>query len=160
MTWEWPTHQTGSKKEADTAHVIWFILPWPGHPSDRCLEWGPQGPLTSRNSLVQRKRDWTPGPSFWTGILALPHNSCKTAGKVTQPLCASKTSPVKGWMRMNGSYMKVLEHCLVHKECCCCCYVTWVVSDSVRPHRWQPTRLPHPWDSPCKNTGVGCHFLL
>ena len=30
----------------------------------------------------------------------------------------------------------------------------------VRPHRWQPTRLPHPWDSPGKNTGVGCHFLL
>ena len=27
-------------------------------------------------------------------------------------------------------------------------------------HRWQPTTLPHPWDSPGKNTGVGCHFLL
>ena len=35
-----------------------------------------------------------------------------------------------------------------------------VVSDSVRPHRWQLTRLPRPWDSPGKNTGVGCHFLL
>ena len=33
-----------------------------------------------------------------------------------------------------------------------------VVSDSVRPHRWQPTRLPRPWDSPGKNTGVGCQF--
>ena len=33
-------------------------------------------------------------------------------------------------------------------------------SNSVWPHRWQPTRLPHPWDSPSKNTGVGCHFLL
>ena len=30
----------------------------------------------------------------------------------------------------------------------------------MRPHRWQPTRLPSPWDSPGKNTGVGCHFLL
>ena len=30
----------------------------------------------------------------------------------------------------------------------------------MQPHRWQPTRLPHPWDSPGKNTGVGCHFLL
>ena len=29
-----------------------------------------------------------------------------------------------------------------------------------RRHRWQPTRCPHPWDSPGKNTGVGCHFLL
>ena len=28
------------------------------------------------------------------------------------------------------------------------------------PHRWQSTRLCHPWDSPGKNTGVGCHFLL
>ena len=35
-----------------------------------------------------------------------------------------------------------------------------VVSDSVRPHRWQPTRFPHPWDSPGKNIGVDCHFLL
>ena len=35
--------------------------------------------------------------------------------------------------------------------CCCYCSVTSVVSDSVRPH---------PWDSPGKNTGVGCHFLL
>ena len=33
-------------------------------------------------------------------------------------------------------------------------------SPTLRPHRWQPTRLPHPWDSPGKNTGVGCHFLL
>ena len=35
-----------------------------------------------------------------------------------------------------------------------------VVSDSVRPHRWQPTRLPCPWDSPGKISGVDCHFLL
>ena len=34
------------------------------------------------------------------------------------------------------------------------------MSDSVRPHRLQHTRLPSPWDSPGKNTGVGCHFLL
>ena len=34
------------------------------------------------------------------------------------------------------------------------------MTDSVRPHRQQPTRLPCPWDSPGKTTGVGCHFLL
>ena len=34
------------------------------------------------------------------------------------------------------------------------------MSDSLWPHRRQPTRLPCPWDSPDKNTGVGCHFLL
>ena len=44
---------------------------------------------------------------------------------------------------------------------CCLAYrVTSVVSDSLQPHRRQPTRLPHPWDSPGKNTGVGCHFLF
>ena len=34
------------------------------------------------------------------------------------------------------------------------------MSDSVWLHRRQPTRLPRPWDSPGKNTGVGCHCLL
>jgi len=34
------------------------------------------------------------------------------------------------------------------------------MSDSVRPHRQQPTRFPCPWDSLGKSTGVGCHFLL
>ena len=43
---------------------------------------------------------------------------------------------------------------------CCYCYVMSVVSDSVQPHRRQPTRLPRPWDSPGKDTGVGCQFLL
>ena len=33
------------------------------------------------------------------------------------------------------------------------------MSNSVQPHRQQPTRLLHLWDSPGKNTGVGCHFL-
>ena len=48
--------------------------------------------------------------------------------------------------------------CLI--PCCCCCCVASVVSDSVRPHRWQPSGLLCPWDSPGKNTGVGCRFLL
>ena len=63
--------------------------------------------------------------------------------------------------------MEAFAHrlCCLHSDihCCisvCCCSVTSVVSDSVRPHRRQPTRLPRPWDSPGKNTGVGCHFLL
>ena len=47
--------------------------------------------------------------------------------------------------------------CALQLGCCC---VASVVSDSVRPHRRQPTRLLRPWDSPGKNTGVGCHFLL
>ena len=40
------------------------------------------------------------------------------------------------------------------------CSVASVMSDSVQPQRRQPSSLPRPWDSPGKNTGVGCHFLL
>ena len=43
---------------------------------------------------------------------------------------------------------------IYNSDCCCSCCVPSVVSDSVRPHRWQPTRLLCPWDSPGKNTGV------
>ena len=43
---------------------------------------------------------------------------------------------------------------------CCCCCIASVVSDSVRPHRRQPTRPRSHWGSLGKNTGVGCHFLL
>ena len=46
------------------------------------------------------------------------------------------------------------------EDSCCCCCVASVMSDFVRPHSRQPTRLPRPWDSPGKNAGVGCHFLL
>ena len=58
----------------------------------------------------------------------------------------------------NRCLVSIQEHS--QSCCCCCCCVASVVSDSVQPHRWQPTRLPCPWDSPGKNTGVGCHFLL
>ena len=53
-----------------------------------------------------------------------------------------------------GSPLQILQGL----SCCCC--VASVVSDPVRPQRPQPTRLPRPWDSPGKNTGVGCHCLL
>jgi len=43
---------------------------------------------------------------------------------------------------------------------CCCCYVTSVISNSMWPYRRQPTRLCRPWESPGKNIGVGCYFLL
>ena len=49
---------------------------------------------------------------------------------------------------------------IIHSNTGCCCWVASVVSDSVWPHRRQPTRPRCPWDSPGKNTGVGCHFLL
>ena len=42
----------------------------------------------------------------------------------------------------------------------CACDSCLVVSNSLQSHRPQPTRTLHPWDSPVRNTGVGCHFLL
>ena len=40
------------------------------------------------------------------------------------------------------------------------CYITLVMSDSLRPHGWQLAKLLCPWDSPGKDTRVGCHALL
>ena len=59
-------------------------------------------------------------------------------------------------MQMANRCMKRCSTLLVirHRQ------VASILSDSVRPYRRQPTRLPCPWDSPGKNTGVGCHFLL
>ena len=51
-------------------------------------------------------------------------------------------------------------HCIACCCWCCCCQVASVVSDSVRPHRHQPTRFCRPWYFPGKSTGVGCHCLL
>ena len=60
-------------------------------------------------------------------------------------------------VRERGRSSFIQRHPLNWFCCCCCCWVASVMSNSVRPHRRQPTRLPCPWDSPGKNTGVGCH---
>ena len=82
------------------------------------------------------------------------------SGKNTGVGCHSL---LQGIFLTQGSNLGLL-HCrqiLYHlSHCFYCCQVTSVVSDSVWLHRQQPTRLPRPWDSPGKNTGVGCHFLL
>ena len=60
---------------------------------------------------------------------------------------------------------KLREYGVQHSDCITAAAAKSLQScptlcDSVRPHRRQPTRLPRPRDSPGKNTGVGCHFLL
>ena len=74
----------------------------------------------------------------------------ESPGKNTEMVCYTLLQAVGSEFNVNVS--------MIYNKCCC--EVTSVVSDSVRPQRWQPTRLPHPWDSPGKNTGVGCHFHL
>ena len=67
------------------------------------------------------------------------------------------------WLNPGLLHYRQILYQLSHQGipcCCCCCQVISAISNSVRPHRWEPTRLPHPWDSQGKNTGVGCHFLL
>ena len=63
----------------------------------------------------------------------------------------TKCGPVKG-MANHFSILASRTPC-VRVSCL-------VMSDSVQPHRLQSTRPLHPWDSPGKNSGVGCHFLL
>ena len=92
-------------------------------------------PGSSVHGIFQaRALEWVPLPSttFYYHLLLL--------------LPATITAPV------------LLLPATTNYRCCCC--VASVVSDSVRPHRRQPTRLPRSWDSPGKNTGVGCRFLL
>ena len=84
-----------------------------------------------------------PGSSLPTLVPGLPAAwPCGCLPPVSPPPCLCPSpppseTPVIGW------------------SCCCCCYVASVVSDSVQPHRRQPTR-----DSPSRNTGMGWHFLL
>ena len=69
-----------------------------------------------------------------------------------------------GCKRVIYDFAKLNSKCCallsISLEGCCCCSVASVMSDSVRPHRRQATRLPCPWDSPGKNTGVGCHMSI
>ena len=82
-----------------------------------------------------------------------------TAGEVLSFLTASETFLTNAWIQ-SGWVAPIRGIPPYHLTQPCCCYGTSVMSDSVRPHRRQPNRLPCPWDSPGKNTGVGCHFLL
>ena len=103
-------------------------------------------------------RDWTHVSCIGRKILYLwatweahmTWTNHKSSGKYSLSVCPWRTekqirvSP--GWPLLTASLLA--------------CWVAWVVSESVWPYRRQPTRLPRPWDSPGKNTGVRCHFLL
>ena len=78
-----------------------------------------------------------------------------------QSLCLSMKYKIYLYHTNVIIHIKYYIFCITSNRCCCCCCcVASVMSDSVQPHRWQPTRLRHPWDSPGKNTGVDCHCLL
>ena len=125
------------------------------------------------HSLLQKWWYWAfgrwlghEGRDLMSGISAFIKEVPQTSLVRIQEVCNHKEGPLPE--DHAGSLISDLQppelwatSSTAYKPRCCCCYqVTPVVSDSVRPHRRQPTRLSRPWDSPGKNTGVGCHFFL
>ena len=75
----------------------------------------------------------------------IPFFICLYTVLISRSLCACQPGKKRGWgSNPSSAAAKSLQ--------------SWPTL--VRPHRWQPTRLPRSWDSPGKNTGVGCRFLL
>ena len=132
---------------------------------------------------LQRTPVFLPGKSHgWSSLVGYSPWGCKESDTTEQLHFTSLQYSFKSfyglrWLSLFQRYLKmhvvgegpgatlwVLRHFLFLINSLlkgiCCCHITSVVSDSVQPHRRQPTRLPRPWDSPGKNTGVGCHFLL
>ena len=94
---------------------------------------------------------------FWNNICAAAAKSLQSCPTLCDPVDGSPPgSPVPGILqaRALGWVAISFSNAWMWKWSCS------VMSDSVSPQRRQPTRLPRPWDSPGKNTGVGCHFLL
>ena len=122
---------------------------------DNCPLPGPRGPSKEIYHLFNGE----------ISLLFVPHSRGSNKGwKHYYPdnmeICLSYLGDAPLWRFPCVFHRKIEPHTDFFQWDRCCCQVTSVVSDSVRPHRRQPTRLPHPWDSSGKNTGVGCHFLL
>ena len=84
----------------------------------------------------------------------------KSGSKSVSPPSAGPAALTVGHQCLEQRNVQLVLSVCVCVCVCVCARAHLVVSDSVRPHRPQPTRPLHPWDSPGKNTGVGCHFLL
>ena len=122
--------------------------------SDGCT-WNTHIPLSSRIPRALRIRLQCRRPGFQ----ALGQEDPLEEGTATHSsYLENPRTEEPGGLQSIGSKRVGHDWETKHLEPCCC--VTSAVFDSVRPQRWQPTRLPHPWDSPGKNIGVGCHFLL
>ena len=149
--------------------IVWFCLceiSWEDRFIDRKLSVGLGLEMTME---IDCKQTWGNLGSYWkcfkTGFWQWMHIKIK-----------QQKSHIE--LKKKASVVLLLRtgcHCLKHRESpaqqinnmlwlrlcsAAAAAVTSVVSDSVWPHRRQPTRLLCPWDSPGKNTGVGCHSLL
>ena len=135
------------REESDTTEWL------PFHFSLSCIGEGHGNPLQC--CCLENPRD---GGAWWAAVYGVAQSRTRLKQlSMDNTFCLS--------VHQFLSILVILTFDIVNSEsvsgfCCCCCCVASVVSNSVRPHRWQPTRLLHPWDSPGKNTGVGCHVLL
>ena len=103
------------------------------HPSVTIRPLSPSyGVPASLSSILGQKKLYLWGKCFKTSWMGKWRKNAKDRGVWWGPVAYSAYAAAKS-----------LQSCL-----------------TVQPHRWQPTRLPRPWDSPGKNTGVGCHFLI
>ena len=114
------------------------ILEWEAFPFSRCL----------------------PNPEIEPRSLALQADSLPAEPQGKPKNTRMDSLSLLQWIFPTQGSNQGLHHCrrilhqLSYQEAHCFCQVTSVVSNSVQPHRWQPTRLPRPWDSPGKNIGV------
>ena len=108
------------------------LFPSPGDLSNPGIE--SRSPTLQADSLPAEP----PGKTKNTGAVAFP-----SPGDLPDPGIESRSPTLQA---------EALTSEPPGKPCCYCCEVTSVMSDSVRPHRRQPTRLPRSWDFPGKNT--------
>ena len=99
-------------------------------------------------------------------LSSLPVVHCSTRSGVNSKIVSQPLLPHSVWfsplpdVQLSLNYYLVITQNFFRKKFLCICVSCSVVSDSLRPHELQPTRLLCPWDFPGKNTRVGCHFLL
>ena len=126
------------------------------------MNWGQEEKGTTEDEMAGwhhqldgHESEWTPGVGDGQGGLVCC-DSCSWVAK-SQTRLSDWTELKYELNEWANKWMPENRH---FKQCYCYCWVASVMSDSVRPQRWQPTRLPRPWESSDKNTRVGCHFLL
>ena len=146
-----------SKESACNAEDLGLILGWKDS-----LEKG----MATHSSIRAWEIPWTEEPRWLQsmGSQRVRHDWVTNIFTFFTHVCILFEYTV-GPCRLSTGFVLILISCCFWLNCVLSvsvysCEVASVVSNSVRPHRWQPTRLPCPWDSPIKNTGVGCHFLL
>ena len=119
------------------------------------------------------RRKWLPTPEFLPGrsheqrktsIPSSTNNSTtqrKCLLRLASIFCLCEVFYIRLWA---NNCLKSLEPAslspLIHRAAAAAAAKSLQSCPTLWPHRRQPTRLRRPWDSPGKNTGVGCHLLL